>query len=150
MILRNKMINPITSNKENDHTINVSAQAVDPTVEPEAKQVGRSNNSTTSAQTQQSSTNDAKQPENVPADRVVNDQTDDDNFADPVREDNDGQGSKSTSDWSKPVSGKIIHVDAKNVQKGLNEASKAQSVATHPITSVIKPSKSVSNNSQLP
>ena len=100
--------------------------------------------------TQQSSTNDAEHPENIPADRVVNDQTDDDNFADPVREDNDGQGSKSTSDWSKPVSGKIIHVDAKNVQKGLNEASKAQSVATHPVTSVIKPSKSVSNNSQLP
>ena len=141
---------PTVSTTENDYTINVSAQAVDPTVEPEAKQVGRSNNSTTSAQTQQSSTNDAKQPENVPADRVVNDQTDDDNFADPVREDNDGQGSKSTSDWSKPVSGKIIHVDAKNVQKGLNEASKAQSVATHPVTSVIKPSKSVSNNSQLP
>lgn len=46
MILRNKMINPITSNKENDHTINVSAQAVDPTVEPEKNNVASQNNST--------------------------------------------------------------------------------------------------------
>ena len=84
------------------------------------------------------------------ADRVVNDQTDDDNFADPVREDNDGQGSKSTSNWSKPVSSKITQVDNKASQRGLNEASKAQSVATQPSTSVIKPSKSVSNTSQLP
>ena len=142
---------PITSNKETDHTINVSAQAVDPTVEPEAKQAGRSNNSTTSAQTQQSSTNDAEQPENISnANRVVNNQTDDDNFADPVREDNDGQDSKSTSNWSKLVSSKITQVNNKTSQIGLNEAPKAQSVATHPATSVIKISKSVSNNSQLP
>lgn len=53
--------------------------------------------------TQQSSTNDAEQPENIPADRVVNDQTDDDNFDDSSREYNDGQGSKSASNWSKPV-----------------------------------------------
>lgn len=39
---------------------------------------------------QHSSTNDAEQPENIStADRVVNDQTDDDNFADPSREQND-------------------------------------------------------------
>ena len=94
---------PITSNKENDHTINVSAQAVDPTVEPEKNNVASQNNSTTSAQTQQSSTNDAEQPENIPADRVVNYQTDDDNFDVSSREYNDGQGSKSTPNWSKPV-----------------------------------------------
>ena len=141
---------PIISNNETDHTINVSAQAVDPTVEPEAKQVRRSNNSTTSAQTQQSSTTNAEQPTNISnTDHVVNDQNDD-NFTDPSREDNDGQGSKSTSNWSKPVSSKITQVDNKTSQRGLNEAPKAQSVATHPATSVIKPSKSVSNNSQLP
>ena len=128
---------PITSNKENDHTINVSAQAVDPTVEPEKNNVASQNNSTTSAQTQQSSTNDAEQPENIPADRVVNDQTDDDNFDDSSREYNDGQGLKSASNWSKP----IIHVDAKNVQKGLNEASKVQSVVSQPSNSVIKNSE---------
>lgn len=151
MILRSEMINPTVTATETDHTINVSAQAVDPTVEPEAKQVGRSNNSTTSAQTQQSSTNDAEQSEDTAIDdRVVNDQTDDDNFADPVREDNDGQGSKSTSNWSKLVSSKITQIDNKTSQRGLNEAPKAQFVATHPATSVIKPSKSVSNNSQLP
>ena len=139
---------PITSNKENDHTINVSAQAVDPTVEPEKNNVASQNNSTTSAQTQQSSTNDAEQPENIPADRVVNDQTDDDNFDDSSREYNDGQGSKSASNWSKPVSGKIIHVDAKNVQKGLNEASKAQSIVSQPSNSVIKNSETSAK--QLP
>ena len=139
---------PIISNNETDHTINVSAQAVDPTVEPEAKQVRRSNNSTTSAQTQQSSTTNAEQPTNISnTNHVVNDQNDD-NFTDPSREGNDGQGSKSTSNWSKPVSGKITQVDNKTSQRGLNEAPKAQSVATHPATSVIKPSKSVSNNSQ--
>ena len=142
---------PITSNKENDHTINVSAQAVDPTVEPEKNNVASQNTSTTSAQTQQSSTNDAEQPENIPADRVVNDQTDDDNFADPAREQNESnKSSNSSSNRSKPEAGKIIHVNSKTPQNGLNELSKAQSVATHPATSVIKPSKSVSNNSQLP
>ena len=133
---------PITSIKETDDTINVSAQAVDPTVEPEKNNVASQNNSTTSAPTQQSSTNDAEQPENIPADRVVNDQTDDDNFADSSREYNDGQGSKSTSNRSKPDSGKIIHVDVKSAQNGLNEPSEAQSVATHPATSVINNSKS--------
>ena len=44
----------------------------------------------------------------------------------------------------------IIHVNSKTPQNGLNEPSKTRSVATHPATSVIKPSKSVSNNSQLP
>ena len=123
MILRSEMINPTVTATETDHTINVSAQAVDPTVEPEAKQVGRSNNSTTSAQTQQSSTNDAEQSEDTAIDdRVVNDQTDDDNFADPVREDNDGQGSKSTSNWSKLVSSKITQIDNKTSQRGLNVA----------------------------
>lgn len=142
---------PITSNKENDHTINVSAQAVDPTVEPEDHNtVASQNNSTTSAPTQQSSTNDAEQLENNYSDRVVNDQTDD-NFTDPVREQNESnKGSNSLSNWSKPDSGKITHTDVKSAQNGLNEPSKAQSVATHPATSVIKPSKSVSNNSQLP
>ena len=97
---------PITSNKENDHTINVSAQAVDPTVEPEKNNVASQNNSTTSAQTQQSSTNDAEQPENISnTDHVVNDQTDDD-FADPVREENNAnKGSNSSSNRSKPDSG---------------------------------------------
>ena len=98
---------PITSNKENNHTINVSAQAVDPTVEPEKNNVASQNNSTTSAQTQQSSTNDAERPENIPADRVVNDQTDD-NFADPVREQNESnKGSNSSYNRSKPDSGTI-------------------------------------------
>ena len=134
---------PITSNKENDHTINVSAQAVDPTVEPEKNNVASQNTSTTSAQTQQSSTNDAEQPENIPADRVVNDQTDDDNFADPAREQNESnKSSNSSSNRSKPDSGKIIHVDVKSAQNGLNKPSKAQSVATHPSTSVINNSKS--------
>ena len=135
---------PIVSNNETDHTINVSAQAVDPTVEPEAKQVGRSNNSTTSAQTQPSSTNDAEHPENIsPADRVVNDQTDNDNFAASSREQNkSNKGSNSSSNRFKPDSGKIIHVDVKSAQNGLNEPSKARSVATHPATSVINNSKS--------
>ena len=141
----------ITSNKKNDHTINVSAQAVDPTVEPNEHNVASQNNSTTSALTQQSSTNDAEQLENNYSDRVVNDQTDDDNFSNPVREQNEpNKGSNSLSNRSKPDSGKIIHVDNQTPQNGLNEPSKAQSVATHPATSVIKPSKSVSNNSQLP
>ena len=140
---------PITSNKETDDTINVSAQAVDPTVEPEKNNVASQNNSTTSAPTQQSSTNDAEQPENIPADRVVNDQTDDDNFADSSREYNDGQGSKSTSNRSKPDSGKIIHVNSKTPQNGLNEAVRGQSVVTHPATtSVINNSKS--DSKQLP
>ena len=129
---------PITSNKETDHTINVSAQAVDPTVEPERNNVAISNNSTTSAQTQQSSTNDAEQVKNTSIDV-------------PSREENNAnKGSNSSSNRSKPNSGKIIHVNSKTPQNGLNEPSKAQSVATHPATSVIKPSKSVSNNSQLP
>ena len=142
---------PITSNKETDHTINVSAQAVDPTVEPEAKQAGRSNNSTTSAQTQQSSTNDAEQSENISnANRVVNDQTDDDNFTDPSRkENNTNKSSSSSSNRSKPDSGKIIHVNSKTPQNGLNEAVRGQSVVTHPATtSVINNSKS--DSKQLP
>ena len=44
----------------------------------------------------------------------------------------------------------IIHVNSKTPQNGFNGAVKGQSVVTHPATSVIKPSKSVSNNSQLP
>ena len=129
---------PITSNKETDHTINVSAQAVDPTVEPEKNNVASSNNSTTSARTQQSSTNDAEQVKNTSIDA-------------PSREENNAnKGSNSSSNRSKPNSGKIIHVNSKTPQNGLNEPSKAQSVVTHPATSVIKPSKSVSNNSQLP
>ena len=144
---------PITSNKETDHTINVSAQAVDPTVEPEDHNtVANQNNSTTSAQTQQSSTSNAEQPTHISnTDHVVNDKTDD-AFADLSREENNAnKGSNSSSNRSKPDSGKIIHADIKSAQNGLNEPSKAQSVATHPaITSVIKPSKSVSNNSQLP
>ena len=141
----------ITSNKENDHTINVSAQAVDPTVEPEAKQVGRSNNSTTSAQTQQSSTNDAEQPTNISnTDHVVNDQADDANFAARSRkENNTNKSSSSSSNRSKPDSGKIIHVNSKTPQNGLNEAVRGQSVATHPATtSVINNSKS--DSKQLP
>ena len=53
--------------------------------------------------------NDAEQPENFStADRVVNDQTDDD-FADPVREENNAnRGSNSLSNRSKPDSGKIL------------------------------------------
>ena len=148
-ILRSKK--PITSNKETDHTINVSAQAVEPTVEPERNNVASSNNSTTSAQTQQSSTSNAEQPTHISnTDRVVNNKNDD-NFADPSREQNkSNKGSNSSSNWSKPEAGKIIHADVKNAQNGLNERSKAQFVATQPATSVIKPSKSVSNNSQLP
>ena len=112
---------PITSNKETDHTINVSAQAVDPTVEPEKNNVASQNNSTTSAQTQQSSTNDAEQVKNTSIDV-------------PSREENNAsKGSNSSSNRSKPNSGKIIHVNSKTPQNGLNE-----------------PSKSVSNNSQLP
>ena len=140
---------PIVSSNKTDHTINVSAQAVDPTVEPNEHNVASQNSSTTSALTQQSSTSNAEQPENISnADRVVNDQTDDDNFADPVREDNDGQGSKSTSNWSKPVSSKITQVDNKTSQRGLNEAPKAQSVASQPSNSVIKNSETSAK--QLP
>ena len=140
----------IISNNETDDTINVSAQAVDPTVEPERNNVASSNNSTTSAQTQQSSTNDAEQPENISnADHVVNDQTDDDNFADPSREENNAnKGSNSSSNRSKPEAGKIIHVNSKTSQNGLNEPVKGQSVATHPATSVINNSKS--DSKQLP
>ena len=141
---------PITSNKETDHTINVSAQAVEPTVEPEDHNtVASQNNSTTSAQTQQNSTNDAEQLENNYSDRVVNDQTDD-NFTDPVREQNESnKGSNSLSNWSKPKAGKITHVNLKTPQNGLNEAVRGQSVATHPVTtSVINNSKS--DSKQLP
>ena len=93
---------------------------------------------------QHSSTNDAEQLENIStADRVVNDQTDDD-FADPVREENNAnKGSNSSSNRSKPEAGKIIHVNSKTPQNGLNEPVKGQSVATHPATtSVINNSKS--------
>ena len=141
----------ITSNKENDHTINVSAQAVDPTVEPEKNNVASQNNSTTSAQTQQSSTNDAEQPENISnANRVVNDQTDDDNFVDPShKENNANKGSNGSSNRSKPGSGKIIHVNSKTPQNGLNEPVKGQTVVTHPVqSSVINNSKS--DAKQLP
>ena len=48
----------------------------------------------------------------------------------------------SPYNWSKPETGKISHADAKNAQNGLNEPSKAQSVAPHPSTSVISNSKS--------
>lgn len=140
---------PITSNKETDHTINVSAQAVDPTVEPEDHNtVASQNNSTTSAQTQQTSTNDAEQLENIPSDRVVNDQTDD--FADSSREENDtSKAPERASNWSKPKAGKITHVNLKTPQNGLNEAVRGQSVATHPAaTSVINNSKS--DAKQLP
>ena len=127
----------ITSNKETDHTINVSAQAVDPTVEPEKNNVASSNNSTTSARTQQSSTNDAEQVKNTSIDA-------------PSREENNAnKGSNSSSNRSKPDSGKITHVNLKAPQNGLNEPSKAQSVATHPATtSVINNSKS--DSKQLP
>ncbi|WP_288626126.1 BspA family leucine-rich repeat surface protein [uncultured Lactobacillus sp.] len=139
----------IISNNETDHTINVSAQAVDPTVELDEHNVASQNNSTTFAQTQQTSTTNAEQPENISnADHVVNDQTDDDNFDDSSREYNDGQGSESTSNWSKSVSGKIIHVDTKNAHKGLNEPSKAQSVVSQPSNSVIKNSETSAK--QLP
>ena len=109
---------PIISKNETDHTINVSAQ---------------------SAQTQQSSTNDAEQPTNIStADRVVNDQTDDD-FADPVREENNAsRGSNSLSNRSKPDSGKIINVNLKTPQNGFNEAVRGQSVATHPAKTSFK------------
>lgn len=99
----------IVSSNKTDHTINVSAQVVDPTVEPaDEHNVASQNNSTTSAQTQQSSTNDAEQPENSSnKNRVVNDQTDDDNFAASSREQNESnKGSNSSSDRSKPDSGK--------------------------------------------
>lgn len=139
---------PIISNNKTDHTINVSAQAVDPTVEPEKNNVASQNNSTTSAQTQQSSTNDAEQLENIPSDRVVNDQTDD--FADSSREENDNsKAPENASDWSKPKAGKITHVNSKTPQNGLNEAVRGQSVATHPATtSVINNFKS--DSKQLP
>ena len=141
---------PTVTATETYHTINVSAQAVDPTVEPDEYTVASSNNSTTSAPTQQSSTNDADQPENISnADRVVNDQTNDD-FADPVREENNAnKGSNNSSNRSKPDSGKIIHVNSKAPQNGLNEPVKGQSVVTHPATtSVINNSKS--DAKQLP
>lgn len=82
---------------------------------------------------QHSSTNDAEQLENIStADRVVNDQTDDD-FADPVREENNAnRGSNSLSNRSKPDSGKIINVNLKAPQNGFYEAVRGQSVATHP------------------
>ena len=102
---------PIVSNNETADTINVSAQAVDPTVEPEEHNtVASQNNSTTSAQTQQSSTTNAEQPTNISnTDHVVNDQTDDDNFADPSREENNAnKGSNSSSNRSKPDSGKRL------------------------------------------
>ena len=121
---------PITSNKETDHTINVSAQAVDPTVEPEKNNVASSNNSTTSASTQQSSTNDAEQVKNTSIDV-------------PSREENNAnKGSNSSSNRSKPDSGKITHVNLKAPQSGLNEPSKAQSVVSQPSNSVIKNSES--------
>ena len=129
---------PIVSNNETADTINVSAQAVEPTVEPERNNVASSNNSTTSAQTQQSSTNDAEQVKNTSIDV-------------PSREENNAnKGSNSSSNRSKPEAGKIIHVNSKTPQNGSNKLVRGQSVATHPATSVIKPSKSVSNNSQLP
>lgn len=108
---------PIISNNETDHTINVSAQAVDPTVEPERNNVASSNNSTTSAQTQRSSTNDADQVKNTSIDdRVVNNKNDD-NFADPSREENNAnKGSNSSSNRSKPEAGKIIHVNSKTLK----------------------------------
>ena len=128
---------PITSNKETDHTINVSAQAVDPTVEPEKNNVTSSNNSTTSAQTQQSSTNDAEQVKNTSIDV-------------PSREENNAnKGSNSSSNRSKPEAGKIIHVNSKTPQNGSNKLVRGQSVATHPATtSVINNSKS--DAKQLP
>ena len=94
---------PIVSSNKTDHTINVSAQAVDPTVEPEKNNVANSNSSTQSAQTQQSSTNDAEQPTNISnTDHVVNDQTDD-YFTDPSRKENNAnKGSNSSSNRSKP------------------------------------------------
>ena len=141
---------PIISNNETDHTINVSAQAVDPTVEPEDHNtVASQNNSTTSAQTQQSSTNDAEQVKNTSIDdRVVNNKNDD-NFADPSRKENSAnKSSNSSSNRSKPKAGKITHVNLKTPQNGLNEAVRGQSVATHPATSVINNSKS--DAKQLP
>ena len=138
---------PITSNKETDDTINVSAQAVDPTVEPNEHNVVSQNSSTTSAPTQQSSTNDAEQLENIPSDRVVNNQTDD--FADSSREENDNsKAPEKASNWSKPKAGKITHVNLKTPQNSLNEAVRGQSIATHPATSVINNSKS--DSKQLP
>ena len=81
---------------------------------------------------QHSSTNDAEQLKNNYSDRVVNEQTDDD-FADPVREENNAnRGSNNLSNRSKPDSGKIINVNLKTPQNGLNEAVRGQSVATHP------------------
>ena len=145
------MINPITFNKKTDHTINVSAQAVDTTIEPEEHTVASSNNSTTSAPIQQNSTSNADQPENFPSYRVVNDQTADDNFTDPSSEENNANGaSKNVSNRSKPETSKIIHISAKAPQNGLNESVKAQSGAAHPApTSVINNSSS-SNSQKLP
>lgn len=40
---------------------------------------------------------------------------------------------------------RFIHVDAKNVQKGLNEASKVRSVVSQPSNSVIKNSETSAN-----
>lgn len=99
----------IISNDETDHIINVSAQAVDPTVETEEHNtVARSNDSTISAPTQQSSTTDAEQPTNISnTDRVVNDKIDDD-FADPSREENNtNKGPNSPSNWSKLEAGRV-------------------------------------------
>ena len=99
---------PIVSNNETVDTINVSAQAVDPTVEPNKHNVARQNTSTIFASTQQSSTNDAEQLENNYSDRVVNDQ-DDDDFADPSHDQNESnKGSNSSYNRSKPDSGRIV------------------------------------------
>ena len=57
-------------------------------------------------------------------------------------ENNANKGLNNPSNRSKPEAGKIIHANAKSAQNGLNEPSKAQSVATHPVTSVISNSKS--------
>ena len=51
-------------------------------------------------------------------------------FADPSREENNANsGSNGFSNRSKPDLGKIINVNSKAPQNGLNEDSKAQSVA---------------------
>ena len=82
---------------------------------------------------QHSSNNDTEQPTNISnTDHVVNDQTDDD-FADPVREENNAnRGVNSLSNRSKPDSGKIINVNLKPPQNGFFEAVRGQSVVTHP------------------
>ena len=62
-------------------------------------------------------------------DCVVNDQTND-YVADHSREENNANsGSNGFSNRSKPDLGKIINVNSKAPQNGLNEDSKAQSVA---------------------